>query len=627
MRARLPNAYIALVIITGALVFGHGLWTWSSADLARYLSFSLIALAASGMKVTLPSVTGTMSMNFVFVLIGISDFSLGETLLTGCLGALVQSFFHAKARPKPIQVAFNFASVACSIQAAYAVQHSLKLQNGLLTAMAFFLTNTLFVAVVIALTERKNIWSLWRDSYFWSFPNYLVGAAAAWVVTATSRVIGWQPSLLLMPILYVVYRSHAMYVGRLEEAKTRAEQQRAHAEEVAALHRRTIETLALAIEAKDQTTHDHLERVELYSIEVGKELGLSERELEALRAAALLHDIGKLAVPEYIISKPGKLTPEEFEKMKTHTIVGAEIVERIRFPYSVAPLVRGHHERWNGSGYPDGLAGEQIPIGARILAAVDCLDALASDRQYRRALPLEEALKVVHSEAGKSFDARVVEILVRRGVELSKIVNSGDRIGKLSTDVKVTRGHEPAAGFEKVAARAASRDLQSLQEAIAEGGKRARSLDRLIASIERCGGREAAFAALQASLRDTVLYDVLAVYLRHGDCLVPAFVDGDDYRLFASLEIPLGAGLSGWVAENDKAIINGNPSVEPGYLNDPTRFSILRSALAVPLIGNNGLKGVLSLYATGQDAFTTEHLKALTLLSPALAPVLELTSA
>ena len=371
MNSRIAKGYIALVIAAGAFSFAHGLWTWNSADYAKYLSYCIITLVASGMKVSLPSIPGTMSMGFVFALIGISEFSLGETLVAGCLGVLVQSLFYAKVRPKLVQLIFSVASLACSIQTAYTVHHLPNLQSGLLTATTLFLTNTLFISAVIALTDRRNLWTAWRD-YFWSFPNYLVGAAAAWVVGVSGRLIGWQPSLLLMPILYVVYRSHRMYVGRLEEARTRAEQQRAHAEEVAALHRRTIETLALAIEAKDQTTHDHLERVETYAVEVGKELGLSETELEALRAAALLHDIGKLAVPEYIISKPGKLTPEEFEKMKTHTIVGAEIVERIRFPYSVAPMVRGHHERWNGTGYPDGLAGEQIPIGARILAAVDC---------------------------------------------------------------------------------------------------------------------------------------------------------------------------------------------------------------------------------------------------------------
>jgi putative nucleotidyltransferase with HDIG domain len=632
MNSRSAKAFIAFVIVAGAFTLGHGLWNWSGADQARYLSYTIIALVASGMKVSLPSVPGTMSMNFVFVLIGISEFSLGETLVAGCLGALVQSLFYAKIRPKPVQLAFNFASVACSIEAAYTVAHLPNLQSGLLTAATFFLTNTLFIAAVIALTESKNLWSVWRD-YFWSFPNYLVGAAAAWVVGVSGHLIGWQPSLLLMPILYVVYRSHRMYVGRLEEARTRAEQQRAHAEEVAALHRRTIETLALAIEAKDQTTHDHLERVETYAVEVGRDLGLSETDIEALRAAALLHDIGKLAVPEYIISKPGKLTPEEFEKMKTHTIVGAEIVERIRFPYSVAPMVRGHHEKWNGTGYPDGLAGERIPIGARILAAVDCLDALASDRQYRRAMPLSEAIRIIESEAGKSFDARVVEILVRRCDELAGMVTKGQRIAKLGTNIKVERGDAPAAGFEKATVAAtqlgghlANHNLLNLHDSIAEVGKRSERLAQLIGAIALCGERSEVFAELRSSLRGVVAYDALVVYLRRGGFLTPEWIDGSDFELFASLEIPVGGGLSGWVAENGKAIINGNPSVEPGYLNDPSKFIILRSALAVPLISTEGIIGVLSLYVMAQDGFTTADLATLMSVGSMLAGALERTT-
>ena len=193
-------------------------------------------------------------------------------------------------------------------------------------------------------------------------------------------------------------------VSLLSSLSGKLETEKSHAEQVSSLHLRTIEALALAIEAKDETTGEHLQRVRVYAMELAKELGLSEDETEALRAASVLHDIGKLAVPEHIISKPGKLTPEEFEKMKIHPIVGAEILEQVDFPYPVVPIVRAHHEKWDGSGYPNGLAGEAIPIGARILAAVDCLDALASDRQYRKALPLDEAMAKVVADAGKSFD-------------------------------------------------------------------------------------------------------------------------------------------------------------------------------------------------------------------------------
>jgi len=625
MKSLRANSYIGLVVAAGTAILGHGLWTWSSADVRRYLIYAVIAVVASGLKVSLPSVKGTMSMSFLFVLIGISEFSLGETLAMGCLGMMVQSIFLTKTRPRPIRVAFSVASVACAIQIAYSVHHAWELQSGVLTATAYFVANTLLIATVIALTEHQSVWRVWRDSYFWSFPNYLVGAAAAWVVSAASRYIGWEAALLLLPIFYVIYRSHNLYIGRLEEAKRRAEEQLAHAEEVAALHRRTIETLALAIEAKDQTTHDHLERVEVYAVEVAKDLGFNETEIEALRAAALLHDIGKLAVPEYIISKPGKLTPDEFEKMKTHTVMGAEMVERIRFPYAVAPIVRGHHEKWNGTGYPDGLAGEQIPLGARILSAVDCLDALSSDRQYRRALPLDEAIKVVQAESGKSFDAKVVEILARRYVELERMAKSSKRIAKLPTNLRIERGEAPAAGFEKVAPDA-QKDLVNFHHSISDRGVRARLLDQLSSVLADCGGPDAAFAALRASLGLIVPYNAMAVYLRRGELLLPEVVDGGDFYNFTNVEAPLGGGLSGWVAENGKAIINGNPSVEPGYLNDPSRFSVLKSALAVPLATSSGIVGVVSLYRTEQDAFTTDHLAALTSLASALAGVFELAA-
>ena len=210
---------------------------------------------------------------------------------------------------------------------------------------------------------------------------------------------------------------------------------------MADLHLRTIQALALAIDARDGTTHAHLRRVQLFTRELARELGLAEEERRALDAAALLHDIGKLAVPEYIISKPGKLTPEEFEKMKIHPIVGAEILESVQFPYPVAPIVRAHHEKWDGSGYPYGLKGDQIPLTARIVSVVDCLDALASDRQYRRALSLDEAMEKVVSESGISFDPRVVSVLQKRYLEFEDLAKGqATTAAALSTGVRVERG-------------------------------------------------------------------------------------------------------------------------------------------------------------------------------------------
>ncbi len=424
-----PNAkaFIALVLATGAAVLASGLMHSSWPDLGRFFCYLLAVILASGFKVVLPGISGTMSVNLMVILISVIELSPAETLVLGCVATVVQTLWH-KNRIQPIHVAFNAAQIAIAIELSYLVFHYSALLLGeqvplrlMATAITYFLANTVPVAIVVSLTEQRPFPATWAECYFWSFPHYLVGAAFAGLITWSNRHLGWQVSALIVPVVYLVYRSYRLYLGKLEDEKL-------HVEQMAALHLRTIEALALAIDAKDHTTHDHLQRVRVYAVEIGKEMGLSAVDLEALRAAALLHDIGKLAVPEHIINKPGRLSPEEFEKMKIHPVVGGEILERVNFPYPVVPIVRAHHEKWDGTGYPDGLQGEQIPIGARILTVVDCLDALTSDRQYRRGIPLDEAMHEVVSQAGKQFDPRVVEILQRRYLELEHLVESRFRL-------------------------------------------------------------------------------------------------------------------------------------------------------------------------------------------------------
>jgi putative nucleotidyltransferase with HDIG domain len=333
------------------------------------------------------------------VLFGLVELTAPETVLVAILATLVQCYWNRPDRNSPARALFEVCLMAIAVTAAervyqsswfdaYGVDPSLRLAAA---TLALFLVQSGPLAAMTAVVERTQFTSVWCSTSFWALPYYLGGAALARGMSVAGRYVGWPTVLLTGPVLYLIFRSYRLYIHRMED-------QTRHANEVASLHLRTIEALALAIEAKDHTTHDHLRRVQIYAGELGKALGLSGREQQALQAASLLHDIGKLAVPEHIISKPGRLTPEEFEKMKIHPIVGAEILERVRFPYPVVPIVRAHHEKWDGSGYPAGLRGEAIPIGARILAVVDCLDALASDRQYRRALPLDEAMKVVQSE-------------------------------------------------------------------------------------------------------------------------------------------------------------------------------------------------------------------------------------
>src|SRR3989475_3529702 len=616
---------ISLVVAAGTGVLLYGAIHPTSKNIAQFICYLLIAILASRLKVNLPGITGTMSVNFLFILLGVLELSFAETLILGTAAILVQCFY--RDRPSPIQVTFNLCASAFSIAVAYGVYHfalsewQVRSHPLLLAAAAstYFVANTGSIASVIALTEHKPLKKIWVECYFWSFPYYLVGAAFAGTVGWFNRIFGWQTSLLVVPVIYLIYRSYRLYLGKLEDEKR-------HVEEMANLHLRTIEALALAIEAKDHTTHDHLQRVRVYAIEVAKELGVAGEEMEALHAAALLHDIGKLAVPEHIISKPGRLTPEEFEKMKIHPVVGAEILERVRFPYPVVPIVRAHHEKWDGTGYPLALRGEEIPIGARILSAVDYLDALASDRQYRRALPLEEVIQRLAAESAKAFDPKVVDVLQKRYLHLEKLVE--DQFGrevasKLSTDVKVERGLAPAAGFEDISVKDPPGQEANFLSSIAAARQEAQTLFELSQDLGASLSLGETLSVFCLKLRRLVPYDAIAIYVKRNTELIPEYVNGDNFRLFASLRIPLGQGLSGWVAQNKKPIINGNPSVEPGYLNDPTKFSTLRSALAIPLEGLAGVVGVLAVYHAERDAFTSDHLRILLAISSKMALAVE----
>ena len=620
------RAFIRTIVIAGTLLLGFGLAHWSSHDPAQFVSYLAIAIIASRLKVKLPGIAGTMSVNFLFILLGVVELSLGETLLIGCAATLAQCLFAD--RPRGFQVAFNVASVSMATALAFGTFHwalGTMLQAGisvplLAAATVFFFANTLPVAFVISLTEDQSIKNTWSDFYFWTFPYYLVDAGIASLVGWLNRRIHWETSLLVLPAVYVVYRSYRLYLAKLDDEKR-------HVEEVANLHMRTIEALALAIEAKDHTTHEHLQRVRVYAVEMAKKLNLSSDECEAVQAAALLHDIGKLAVPEHIISKPGRLSPEEFEKIKIHPLVGAEILERVHFPYPVVPIVRAHHEKWDGSGYPFGLKGEEIPIGARILSAVDYLDALASDRQYRKALSMEDVLQSLREQSGVAFDPRIVEVLCDNCVEMEARVTAQAAtvpFSGLSVNVKVERGQTPAAGFESASIEnAPQKNEAGFLASIAAARQEAQSLFELSHELGASLSLDETLSVLAVKLKRIVPYDSIAVYVREEGRLLPQYVSGDNFRLFSSLRIPLGEGVSGWVAQNGKPIINGNPSVEPGYLDDESKFSTLRSALSVPLEGCTGVIGALTLYRTELDAFDSDNLRILLAISSKAALSLE----
>ena len=603
--------FVGLVIVLGWVELAYGMWRWRPAGLAAFLVYLATVFLLSGWNLRLPGVTtAAVPATLVLVMMGIVSLTLPAVLAAGFVAVLAPNLRQSPKSLPFVRRAFDVAAASVAITAAYSVFHSFWLRSlpldtavmFVLLGFTYFAATTIPAASLNALTEGQSIRQIWRKSYLWTFPYYLLGAATAGLFELSQRHLGLQTSVLVVPAAFLGYGLCRKYLGRIETEKR-------HANETADLYLRTIESLALAIEAKDHNTQDPLQRVQTYAVEIARELNLSESDLEAVRAASLLRDIGKIAVPEHIVCKPGKLTLEEFEKMKVHPVVGAEILSRAHFPYPVVPIVRSHHEKWDGSGYPDGLMGTEIPIGARILSVVDCLDALASDRQYRRALPLGKAMEMVAEQAGTAFDPEVVQILQRRYIELEQLARGARaETFSLSTGLKIERGSAPAAGFEE------SNAPGSFADAPGTGWG---ALLQVLETLPGLLDPKEVFALCIGRLQDLIPCDSLAIYMRCDDTLIPQLASGANAEALLSAKRSVGEGLPGWVAANARPILNGHPSVNSDEMNG------LKSALAVPLENEQGLAGVLALFREQPDAFSAADLQHLMVLGPLLGHVVE----
>ncbi len=604
-----------------------------------FLVYVAALLLSSRMKVSLLKTDGTLSVSFLFILLAVLQLSPLQSMGIAAISVFAQCRIQVKQLFSLVQAGFNIANaVNATALCILAYTAVLRAHGGAAPALAvgaivYFAANTLPVATVIGWVSGKPPLSLWRNDFFWFFPFYLVGAGLAILAHFLSRRYGWATALLVLPAAYIVYRSYNSQIARIRDHEQ-------HLEEMEALHLRTIESLAMAIEAKDQDTHDHLLRVRVYVAALGKALDLSHHELEAVKTAALLHDIGKLAVPERIINKPGKLTAEEFETMKIHTVVGADILQRVRFPFPVVPIVRSHHEWWNGMGYPDGLRGEDIPIGARILSAVDSFDAMASDRPYRRAMPPADAIGIIKKMSGTQFDPRVVDVLEQQYEKLEQEARTeGKKLLRLNTDVSVSRGLAPGAGFERDSTDILNDASTTEQDGVNEHAHQKLGHDDPLLAVELrtriesfrtnvlASGNltaEEALALLGVRLACVLPFDCIVFYQKAGEKLVSLRSGVLADRLFSPAPIAVGEGLSGWAALHEHGIVNGNPGVEPNY-RPPGRGEVgLHAALALPLrMHDDRLLGVLTLYASKADAFAKSDLRALEAAEVVLAGALD----
>src|SRR5262249_22039939 len=393
---------------------------------AGWVAIPALTILAGCFRLRFASVTANIAIDDTFFIATTLLFGPGPGALTTAAAALL---FSLQRRHILRRVLFNMTGHAVSMGIAAQVFFILAgvppLSVGgtpiaplvgplVALTVVYFALNSGLTAIAVGLDTRQSPVEVWKRNFRWLWIGYLGSASIAFCMVLLLQQHSVSAVAMVVPLFAVFYLTLRATFGRLDDAKR-------HLDDMDRLYLSTVETLAMAIDAKDDCTHSHVRRVQAYAVGLARALGVvDEPGLKAIEAAALLHDTGKLAVPEHILNKPGKLTESEFEKMKQHVDVGADILSLVDFPYPVVPIVRAHHENWDGSGYPRGIRGEDIPIGARILSVVDCFDALTSDRPYRRAMTDQAAIAILVERRGRMYDPKVVDtfILVYRDIEV-----------------------------------------------------------------------------------------------------------------------------------------------------------------------------------------------------------------
>ena len=476
----------------------------------------------------------------------------------------------------------------------------------------YYLTNTILVMIALHLASGQKIINLWR-SMGWTSLGYFVGASIAALLMVFMPIIGknpWASLALLLALLpfpalvFLMYKYHVQWevvnAQRVAELTHSQERLQEHFDQ-------TIRMLARVIDAKDRYTKEHIQRVTVFAVMIANALDLKGEDLKNLETGALLHDIGKLAIPENILTKPGKLTVEEFERIKTHPDMGARILEPVQFHPSVIEIVRHHHERWDGSGYPDKLSAEGIPLGGRILAVADVYDAVTSDRSYRPGWTHERAVEYLQENAGSHFDPQIVQTFLQvlsenpqmcavpaedsvrdPAIPLSPQEALTDDIGRAS--------FEQAAVFEMARAVSATLGLSETMSLIAARAKSVFNAETVAILL-----KEDLFVPGQTGLK---VYKAIGKY----------------EKIFLDARATLGAGVTGGVAQSGVArhgeyVPDDLTFASAGENALPTPGAV-RSVLIAPMADGDGrIIGTVSLYHARLELFHQGDLGVLTAVS------------
>jgi diguanylate cyclase (GGDEF)-like protein/putative nucleotidyltransferase with HDIG domain len=585
------RAYVAAVVVAGAaaLVTSAVYVRFNHPGVFALLLALAVATATAKIELPLGRSHSNLSLSHAINFWALLALGPAETACIATVSAWAQCTLRAGGRNPLHRTVFSIASLVLTVSLAglplqvvmTAGESGIAslLRAAAVVAPLYFFLNTALVACAIALSTRQPFARVWHRNFLWSAPSYLAGAGLAALATAASAR-GWSGWLALLAVpLYLVFHSYHTVVARLREEQD--ETKRAMEVQLA-----TIEALALAIEAKAGCTPEHVRSIQQYAGMLAEVAGLSDADIQAVRTAALLHDIGNMAVPEHILSKPDALTPEEFERVKIHPRVGAEILHNVPFGAPVAELVLCHHERWDGLGYPSGLRGEDIPVAARILAIADCFSTLQADRPYRPARSHAEAVAVLREYGGTAFDPALVDLFLAR---------------LQATSVVATSPASESAWIER-------EGLVALED-IAGAHREEQTLYEIAQALGSSLGVSDAMALIDEKVSRLVPFVTCALFL------------GDDTEGYVCRYAhgPGTEALLKWTPRSCSEISLRVPSCADGR---DAHGEELAALLPCPLMFEGRLIGALVIYHTVPGCFTDEHRRVLGRVSDQAAAVI-----
>ena len=614
MKKGAPPSLHGRIYLGGVILAGTGLAALSARDVFLrdtwndWTVLAALTLLTGSFTVKIPGLLARISVSDAFVFASVLAFGPSVATVIVAIDSIVATLWMRPEHRSLLRSLFNLASVALSIwlasHAFYWLAGTATGENPPLShlvvplfalAALYFLINSWLVAFALSFEKGINAIGLWWDNFPWLSLNYFGGVSVAALLVSHSSSIDLNTVGIILPLLIITYLTYRTSLARLADAQR-------HVSQVNDLYLSTIEALAMAVDAKDQITHGHIRRVQVYAVELAKRLGVrEERQLKAIETAALLHDMGKLAIPEHILNKPGKLTDAEFNKMKRHADIGADLLSSIRFPYPVVPIVRHHHESWDGSGYPSGIAGTDIPLGARILSVVDCFDALTSDRPYRPRLEKDDAFRILTERSGSMYDPLVVNSFI---AAFDEIAPTATRAGQLAKSIAVFTDDRIITASPRERAIAAR---GSARADIRKSVVNAESVDTAIA-------RAFAYIKQHTPSRVCAIYE----YQRHRDSFRCTQVVGDTSDLLTGLVISNGDRVTGWAGANRQTALNSDAVLDLGPLaelfNPP-----LRRATSCPIEIDGQSTAVLTVYCDCEEGFGRDHVDVLEHVSACIA--------